>query len=56
MPNTTWDTQNMATISCRVRKDYLARLREITEAEEISIHRLVINLLDQFMDEYEKGE
>ena len=51
-----WDDKNMATISCRVRKDYYDRLREITEAEEISIHRLVINLLDRFMDEYEKED
>lgn len=56
MPKAQWDRENMATISCRVRKDYYDRLRAITEAEEISIHRLVINLLDQFMDEYEKGE
>lgn len=56
MPNTQWDRENMATISCRVRREYYDRLREITEAEEISIHRLIINLLDDFMDEYKKED
>lgn len=51
-----WEQENMATISCRVHKDFYTRLRTITEAEEVSVHRLIINLLTKFMDEYEKGD
>ena len=51
-----WDRANMVTLSCRVRKEVADRLREITEAEEVSTHRLLLNLLTEFMDEYEKGD
>lgn len=51
-----WDAVNLRTISARVKTDYYNRLRAIAEAEETSIHRIIINLLDRFMDEYEKGE
>jgi len=56
MTRTQWDKKNMRTISCRVRKEYYDRLRTITEAEEISVHQLLKNLLDDFMNEYERKE
>jgi len=56
MTRTQWDKKNMRTVSCRVRTDYYERLRAITEAEEISVHQLLKNLLDDFMDEYERKE
>jgi predicted DNA-binding ribbon-helix-helix protein len=51
-----WQAANMATLSARVHRDFYDRLRKITEAEEVSIHRLIINLLTRFMDEYEKED
>ena len=44
------------TISARVSPAYASRLREIAKAEDVSVHRIIINLLNQFMDEYEKEE
>lgn len=51
-----WEAQNLRTVSARMRTEEYIRLRNIAEAEETSIHRIVINLLTKFMDEYEKGE
>jgi len=51
-----WNRENLATVSCRVRKEKYNRLRAIAEAEEVSIHRILTNLIDKFMDEYEKGD
>ena len=51
-----WEGQNIRTVSARVRTDFYDRLRNIAEAEETSIHRIIVNLLTEFMSEYEKGE
>lgn len=51
-----WDNKNIVTISARVPVAYANRLRGIADKEEVSIHRIIINLLNKFMDEYEKGE
>ena len=51
-----WNRENLATVSCRMRRDQYDRLRMIAEAEEVSVHRILMNLLTKFMDEYEKGE
>lgn len=56
MTKNEWNKANMRTLSCRVRKGYYERLKAIADAEDVSIHRIIINLLDRFMDEYEKGD
>ena len=43
-------------LSCRVPQRYADRLKAITQTEEVSVHHLLINLLDKFMDEYEKED
>ncbi len=51
-----WDASNMRTVSARMRVPEYNRLRNIAEAEETSIHRIITNLLTEFMDEYERED
>lgn len=51
-----WGKENLVTLSARVPVAYANRLRGIADKEEVSIHRIIINLLDTFMDDYEKED
>lgn len=56
MSKQSWDKENLVTLSARVPVAYANRLRGIADKEEVSIHRIIINLLNTFMDEYEKED
>ena len=56
MGKQSWDSENLVTLSARVPVAYANRLRGIADKEEVSIHRIIINLLDTFMDDYEKED
>lgn len=54
--NNRWDRDNMAVLSCKVRKDFAERFRETAAANGHTINGIIRGALDAYLEEHEHAK